>query len=130
MVDPNSEGKDRSMQLRQWGAGAVLTLALLASVTTIILYRISMIGVTKVFGHFSGGTGIALLFLFGVVALVNLLSIPVTFFLGIALLFTCARKSGFAMFSALFTCFLSTAHLLFWLFYCGGIPGTAQRPFP
>jgi len=108
----------------------VLTLALLASLTTSILHRISMIGVTKVFGPFSGGTGIALLFLSGVVALVNLLSIPVTFFLGIALLLTSARKNRFALFCALSTCLVSTAHLLFWLFYCGGIPGTAQRPFP
>jgi hypothetical protein len=97
---------------------------------TLILHRTSMMGVMKVVGHFSGGTGIALLFLFGVVALVNLLSIPVTLFVGIGLLFTSARKNPFALFCALFACLVSVANLLFWLFYCGGISGTAQRPLP
>ncbi len=118
------------MRLTKWGAGAVLTLALLASVTTVILYRISMIGVSKIFGHLSGTAGIALLFLFGVVALVNLFSIPVTFLLGIILVITSARKSTSALTCALLTCLVSASNLLFWLFYCGGIPGTAQRPFP
>lgn len=128
--DSDSEGKDRSMRLRQWGAGALLTVALLASAMTGILYHISMIGFTKAFGPLSGGATIALYGLFAIVALVNLLSIPVTFVLGIVLLATSARKNPSALFCALFTCLVSASNLLFWLFYCGGIPGTAQRPFP
>ncbi len=101
------------MRLRQWGAGAVLTLALISSVVTIILYRISMLGVTKVFGHFSGGTGIALLFLFGVVALVNLLTIPLTLLLGVGLLITSAKKNPSGALCAVFTCLVSISNLLF-----------------
>lgn len=118
------------MRLRQWGARAVLILALLASVTTVILYRVSMAGFTKTFGPLSGGPTIALYALFAIVALANLLSIPVTLSLGVVLMITSARKNPSAFFGALLTCLVSTAHLLFWLFYCGGIPGTSQRQFP
>jgi hypothetical protein len=118
------------MRPRQWGAGAVLIIALVASATTGILYHISMIGLTKTFGAVRAGATIALYGLFAIVALVNLLSIPVTFFLGIALLATPARRNPFGLFCAVSTCLVSTANFLFWLFYCGGIPGTAQRPFP
>jgi hypothetical protein len=74
------------MRPKRWGAGA-------------LLYRISMIGVTKVLGRFSGDTEIALLFPFGIVALVNLFSIPVTLFLGIARLIISGTEPPFALFS-------------------------------
>lgn len=118
------------MRFRQWGAGTVLGLALFTSGMVAILYHISMIGIQKFFGPLGSGATIAVYALFAVVALVTVLSIPLTLFLGTALLFTSARKSGFGLFCALSACGMSIADILFWLFYCGGIPGTAQRPFP
>jgi len=118
------------MRLRQWGAGTVLALALFASVMTAILYRISMIGISKVFGPLSSGATIAVYGIFAIVALATVLSMPLTLFLGIVLLVTSARKSGSVLFCAVVTCVVSSAEILFWLFYCGGIPGTTQRPFP
>ena len=118
------------MRLRQWGAGAVLALALFASGMTAILYHISMIGLNKVFGPHSSGATIAVYGLFAIVALATVLSMPFTLFLGIALLVTSARKSQSALFCAVLTCLVSSVEILFWLFYCGGIPGTTQRPFP
>jgi hypothetical protein len=122
--------QELSMGLRHWGAGTVLGIALLASVMIVILYHISMIGVTKAFGALSAGTTIAVYSLFAIVGLVIVLSMPVTLFVGMVLLVTSARKSRSALVCAMFTCLVSTANLLFWLFYCGGIPGTSQRPFP
>jgi hypothetical protein len=118
------------MEFRQWSAATVLALALLGSVLIGILRHISMIGFTKTFGPLSAGPTLVAYGLVAVVALVTVLSVPVTFFLGLALLFTSARKSPLGMCCAVLTCLVSTANLLFWLFYCGGIPGTAQRPFP
>jgi len=118
------------MRLKQWGAGTILALALFASVMTAILYHISMIGISKVFGPVSSRATIAVYGLFAIVALVTVLSMPLTLFLGIALLVTSARKSRSALFCAVLTCLVSSGEILFWLFYCGGIPGTSQRPFP
>ncbi len=118
------------MRLRQWGSRAVLILALMASVITVILYRVSLVGFAKTFGPLNGGATITLYAFFAIVALANLLSIPVTFSLGVVLMIASARKNPSAFLRALLACLVSSANLLFWLFYCGGIPGTAQRRFP
>lgn len=118
------------MQLRRWSAGTVLALALLGSLATGILHHISMIGLEKAFHPVSAGATIAVYGLFAIVALVTVLTIPGTLFLGIALLVASARKSPFALFCAASACLVSSATFLFWLFYCGGIPGTSQRAFP
>jgi hypothetical protein len=118
------------MRLRQCGAGTGLGLALFAAVMIAILRHISMIGLDKAFGPLGSGATIAAYGVFAIVALVTLLSVPVTLLLGIVLLVTSAGKSRSASLCAVVTCLVSTANILFWLFYCGGIPGTAQRPFP
>jgi hypothetical protein len=118
------------VRLQQWGAGAVLAVAVLATVMMAVLRQISMAGVDKTFGHFRGWTFLIVISAYFVVALFDLLTIPVTLFVGIFLLVTSIGKNRTALFCAMLTCMLSAGNLLFWLFYCGGIPGTAQRPFP
>jgi hypothetical protein len=118
------------MRLRPSKAGAVLTLALLAFAATAVLHHISLIGLQKAFGPVSAGATIAVYGCFAVVALADVLAIPATLFLGIATVAVSGRKSGSALLCAVSACLVSVANLLFWLFYCGGIPGTAQRPFP
>jgi hypothetical protein len=118
------------MGLMQWSAATLLAVALLGSVMMGILYHLSMRGFTKTFGPLSAGPAIVAYGLVAIAGLITVLSVPLTFFLGLALLFTPARKSPLVLCCAVLTCLVSTANLLFWLFYCGGIPGTAQRSFP
>ena len=118
------------MRLKQWGGGAVLGIALLAAIMTAILYHISKIGVGKTFGPLGGWSTILVCASIAVVGLVTVLSMPATFVLGILQLITSAKKSKSVLICAVCTCAVSSANFLFWLFYCGGIPGTAQRPFP
>ncbi|HEX8815930.1 MAG TPA: hypothetical protein VF753_10555 [Terriglobales bacterium] len=118
------------MQIRQLEAGTVLATAVLSSAVMAVLRYISMVGVTKTFGRFTGWTFLILMSAYFVAALFDLLAIPATMLLSIYLLTTSTDKNQSASMCALLTCLVSACNLLFWLFYCGGIPGTAQRPFP
>jgi hypothetical protein len=127
-IEPVREAQ--GLRISQWGARLVLILALTTAATTGVLYFISMRGLNKVFGPVSPGATIAVYGTFAIVALADLVGVAASFFLGIVLLLTSGRKNPSALFCALSACVLSAATVLFWLFYCGGIPGTSQRPFP
>lgn len=88
-----------------------MAIALLASVMVGVLYHISMIGFAKEFGHLSSGQSIVFYSLFAILGLATVLSMPVTWVLGVALLVTSARKSRFALLCAVFTCLVSTGEL-------------------
>ncbi len=94
---------------------AVFALMISAAAT----WANARISFTKIETTFGFWLGIAVLFVTGAMVFASLLSIPLTFFVGIGGVVAYLQSGGMRMIYALVTCFVTAVNLWVWIKYLG-----------